>query len=47
MFLNTIPTEELVSLIDEAGLQVTSTEVESQLEGGRPIQYAWIAARAE
>ena len=30
--------------LEQAGLHVTSNEVESQLEGGRPIQYAWIAA---
>ena len=42
MFINTVPTEELVQLLDEAGLSVVSTEFESQLEGGRPIEYAWI-----
>ena len=42
MFINTVPTEELVRLLDEAGLSVVSTEFESQLEGGRPIEYAWI-----
>jgi ubiquinone/menaquinone biosynthesis C-methylase UbiE len=44
MFINTIPTAELIDQLEQAGLHVTSTEVESQLEGGRPIQYAWIAA---
>ncbi len=42
MFINTVPTEELVRLLQEAGLSVVSTEVETQLEGGRPIEYAWI-----
>ncbi len=42
MFINTVPTEELVRLLREAGLSVVSTEFESQLEGGRPIEYAWI-----
>ena len=42
MFINTVPTEELVQLLQEAGLSVVSTEFESQLEGGRRIEYAWI-----
>jgi len=42
MFINTVPTEELVQLLRDAGLSVTSTELETQLEGGRPIDYAWI-----
>jgi len=42
MFINTVPTEELVRLLQESGLSVASTELESQLEGGRPIEYAWI-----
>jgi len=42
MFINTVPTEELVQLLQEAGLSVTSTELEAQLEGGRQIEYAWI-----
>jgi cyclopropane fatty-acyl-phospholipid synthase-like methyltransferase len=44
MFINTIPTEALVELIEEAGLSVVSTELESQLEGERTIDYAWITA---
>jgi hypothetical protein len=44
MFINTVPTHELIDLIEQAGLRVTSTDIESQLEGGRPIDYAWIAA---
>ena len=46
MFINTVPTEELVRLLQETGLSVVSTELESQLEGGRPIEYAWIIAEA-
>jgi cyclopropane fatty-acyl-phospholipid synthase-like methyltransferase len=42
MFINTVPTDELVQLLQDAGLAVVSTEFESQLEGGRPIEYAWI-----
>ena len=42
MFINTVPTAELVQLLHEAGLSVTSVDFESQLEGGRPIEYAWI-----
>jgi cyclopropane fatty-acyl-phospholipid synthase-like methyltransferase len=44
MFINTVPTDEVVGLLEAAGLSVTSTELESQLEGGRPIDYAWIVA---
>ena len=44
MFINTVPTDELVRLLQEAGLSVASTEFESQLEGGRSIEYAWIVA---
>jgi cyclopropane fatty-acyl-phospholipid synthase-like methyltransferase len=47
MLINTIPTEELLRLIEEVDLSVVSTELESQLEGGRPIQYAWIVARRD
>ena len=42
MFINTVPTAELVRLLREAGMSVVSTEFESQLEGGRPIEYASI-----
>jgi cyclopropane fatty-acyl-phospholipid synthase-like methyltransferase len=44
MFINTIPTDELIALVEQAGLEVTSTDIESQMEGGRQIDYAWIAA---
>lgn len=44
VFINTMPTEDLVQLLREAGFSVVSTELESQLEGGRPIDYAWIVA---
>jgi cyclopropane fatty-acyl-phospholipid synthase-like methyltransferase len=46
MFINTVPTEELVRLLEEAGLAVVGTELETQLEGGRPIEYAWVIAEA-
>ncbi len=42
MFINTVPTAELVQLLQEAGISVMSTEFETQLEGGRQIEYAWI-----
>ena len=42
MLINTVPTDELVQLLQEAGLSVVRAEFESQLEGGRPIEYAWI-----
>jgi SAM-dependent methyltransferase len=42
MLINTIPTDELVQLLQDAGFAVVSTEFESQLEGGQPIEYAWI-----
>src|SRR5262249_24543212 len=42
MLINTVPTDELVQLLEEAGLTVTSPELETQLEGGRSIDYAWI-----
>jgi hypothetical protein len=44
MFINTIPTAELIRLIEKAGFAILSTELEMQLEGGRPIEYAWIVA---
>lgn len=44
MFINTIPTEALVRLLESAGFSIASTELETQLEGGRPIEYAWIVA---
>jgi cyclopropane fatty-acyl-phospholipid synthase-like methyltransferase len=42
MFINTIPSDELAQLLEEAGLSVVSAELESQLEGDCPIEYAWI-----
>jgi hypothetical protein len=46
MLINTIPTDELVQLLQDAGFAVVSTEFESQLEGGQPIDYAWIVGEA-
>jgi cyclopropane fatty-acyl-phospholipid synthase-like methyltransferase len=46
MFINTVPTQQLVRLLQEAGLSVVSTEFESQLEGARRIEYAWIIAES-
>jgi cyclopropane fatty-acyl-phospholipid synthase-like methyltransferase len=44
MFINTIPTDEMTALIEQAGLEITHIDTESQLEGGRLIEYAWITA---
>jgi cyclopropane fatty-acyl-phospholipid synthase-like methyltransferase len=44
MFINTIPAQTLVRLLEGAGLRIRSTEFESQLEGGRLIEYVWIIA---
>jgi cyclopropane fatty-acyl-phospholipid synthase-like methyltransferase len=44
MFISTVPTDELIQLIEDAGLSVTSAERETQLEGDQPIEYAWIVA---
>jgi cyclopropane fatty-acyl-phospholipid synthase-like methyltransferase len=44
MFINTIPTEALLRLLEGVGLRIVSTELESQLEGDRPIEYAWVVA---
>jgi len=45
MFINTIPTAALLRLLEDAGLSIVSTDLESQLEGGRPIEYAWVVAK--
>jgi hypothetical protein len=42
MFINTVPTAELMQLLQGTCLSVMSIEFESQLEAGRPIEYAWI-----
>ena len=42
MLINTVPTDEFPQLLQKAGLSIVSAEFESQLEGGRPIEYAWI-----
>jgi ubiquinone/menaquinone biosynthesis C-methylase UbiE len=44
MLINTVPTDELVQLLRDAGLPVVGTEFEPQLEAGQPIEYAWIVA---
>ena len=46
MLINTVPTAELVQLLQDVGLSVVSTEFESQLEGGRLIEYAWTSERS-
>jgi cyclopropane fatty-acyl-phospholipid synthase-like methyltransferase len=44
MFINTVPTRVIVDALEEASLHVVDISVESQLEGGRPIEYAWLVA---
>jgi cyclopropane fatty-acyl-phospholipid synthase-like methyltransferase len=44
MLINTVPTDELVQLLQEAGLSVVSIEFETQQEGDRAIEYVWIVA---
>jgi cyclopropane fatty-acyl-phospholipid synthase-like methyltransferase len=43
MFINTVPTSELLEVLQEAGFSILSTEIETQREGGRPIDFAWIS----
>jgi len=47
MFINTVPTAELLQLLQEAGFSVVSTDFESQLEGDSSIEYVWIVAEKQ
>jgi hypothetical protein len=40
-----MPVGELVSTIRSAGLDVLDVEAETQREGGRPIEFVWVAGR--
>jgi cyclopropane fatty-acyl-phospholipid synthase-like methyltransferase len=44
MFINTLPAEEVAALLSEASLRVEQMESESQLEGGREIEFVWFVA---
>jgi SAM-dependent methyltransferase len=46
MFINTIPSSQLQTMLNEASFLVVSAELETQLEGGREIQFLWIEATA-
>lgn len=47
MYINTIPTGDLLQVIQEAGFFIVDTQFESQLEGGKPIEYAWIVVEKQ
>jgi len=44
MFINTLPAEENAALLGEASLRVVQMETESQLEGGREIDFVWFVS---
>jgi cyclopropane fatty-acyl-phospholipid synthase-like methyltransferase len=44
MFINTLPAEEIAALLGQASLHVVQMEEESQLEGGREIEFVWFVA---
>jgi cyclopropane fatty-acyl-phospholipid synthase-like methyltransferase len=44
MFINTVPTQVVAEALENAALHVVELDVESQLEGGREIEYAWFVA---
>lgn len=46
MFINTVPAAEVARMLEDASLQVVSLQTESQLEGGREIEFAWFVAQA-
>jgi ubiquinone/menaquinone biosynthesis C-methylase UbiE len=46
MFINTIPSSQLQAMLSEASFDVVSAELETQVEGGREIQFLWIDAIA-
>ncbi|HET6848499.1 MAG TPA: class I SAM-dependent methyltransferase [Gaiellales bacterium] len=45
MLINGVPVEMLTACVEAAGLEVLDLELEEQREGGRPITFAWVAAR--
>lgn len=44
MFINTVPTQVIADALKDATLDVIELEIESQVEGDRPIEYAWFVA---
>ena len=47
MFFSQLDEEEMIGLLDKAGLAVVSREREEQLEGGSTIEYLWVLARRD
>jgi SAM-dependent methyltransferase len=41
MFINTLPASELAAILENASLRVLEMPSETQLEGGREIEYVW------
>jgi hypothetical protein len=46
MFINTLPASEVAAMLEDASLRVLETDSETQLEGGREIEYVWFVAEA-
>ena len=44
MFINTVPAQVVADALEDASLHVVQLDTESQLEGGRVIEYAWFTA---
>jgi cyclopropane fatty-acyl-phospholipid synthase-like methyltransferase len=44
MFINTVPAQVVADALEGASLHVVDLDNESQLEGGRAIEYAWFVA---
>jgi SAM-dependent methyltransferase len=44
MFINTLPASELAAMLENASLRVLEMPSETQLEGGREIDYVWFMA---
>ena len=47
MFFSQLDEEEMIALLDDAGLAVVTREREEQLEGGTAIEYLWVLARRD
>jgi ubiquinone/menaquinone biosynthesis C-methylase UbiE len=46
MFINTLPASQVAAMLEEASLHVLEMPSETQLEGGREIEYVWFMAEA-
>lgn len=44
MFINTVPAQVIADALEGASLDVVELDSESQVEGGRAIEYAWFVA---